>query len=219
MQDLPALCVYNNRPFTEADIKGIQNVGIGGKRDDMATTGQFGIGFNAVYHLTDCPSFLSNKDTLCVFDPLLKYTPRARKTSPGQKLLTRDQFRQKFPDMLSGYLEDFDEFKGLEGTMFRLIPLRTKQSVISAEEFSPRRVKNLLNDFRKVSLEALLFLNNIKKITISCIGEQTNKLETEYYISARLSDKDQRHHDKLVQHLKLFKDNPCDNNYIHVPCV
>ena len=111
VQNLPALCVYNNRPFTEADIKGIQNVGIGGKRDDMATTGQFGIGFNAVYHLTDCPSFLSNKDTLCVFDPLLKYTQRAGKTCPGRRYETGDQFRQTFPDMLSGYLEDIDEFK------------------------------------------------------------------------------------------------------------
>ena len=209
VQNLPALCVYNNRPFTDADIKGIQKVGIGGKRDDMATTGQFGIGFNAVYHLTDCPSFLSNKDTLCVFDPLLKYTQRAGKTCPGRRYETGDQFRITFPDMLSGYLEDIDEFKGFGGTIFRF-PTENKTIYNSKECFGPQRVDELLGDFRKVAEECLLFLNNIKKITISCIAEQTNKLETKYCINASLSDEDQGHRTHLSEHLKLFKSNRSD---------
>ncbi|KAJ7380157.1 hypothetical protein OS493_010868 [Desmophyllum pertusum] len=49
----PALCVYNNKPFTKADIDGIQNLGEGSKGDDPNKTGQYGVGFNAVYHLTD----------------------------------------------------------------------------------------------------------------------------------------------------------------------
>jgi hypothetical protein len=51
--------VYNDSSFSEADIKGIQCLGIGSKGDDPTKTGQYGVGFNAVYHLTDVPSFLT----------------------------------------------------------------------------------------------------------------------------------------------------------------
>ncbi|XP_071785165.1 sacsin-like [Asterias amurensis] len=205
VQKLPALCVYNDKSFTEADIKGIQKVGVGGKREDISTTGRFGIGFNAVYHLTDCPSFLSNKDTLCVFDPLLKYTARADSSCPGRMYDTKEDFRQKFPDMVSGYLED--EFNDLEGTMFRF-PLREKPSAISNECFRPGKVKALLEEFQTVSDEALLFLNNIKKITVSCIDEVTNKLVEKYSTNATFTDKDNNYRAKLAEHVKRFKSDP-----------
>ncbi|KAK3727489.1 hypothetical protein QZH41_006426 [Actinostola sp. cb2023] len=60
----PALCVYNNAPFTNSDIIGIQNLGEGNKGDDPNKTGQYGIGFNAVYHLTDVPSFISKGEEI-----------------------------------------------------------------------------------------------------------------------------------------------------------
>ena len=59
LQETPALCIMNNRKFTEEDIKGIAKLGRGGKRDSSDTIGKFGIGFNVAYHVTDCPSFLS----------------------------------------------------------------------------------------------------------------------------------------------------------------
>ncbi|XP_038061695.1 sacsin-like [Patiria miniata] len=206
--ELPSLCVYNDKPFTEADIKGIQRVGVGGKRDDIATTGKFGIGFNAVYHLTDCPSFLSNSDTLCVFDPLLMFSPATRNTSPGIKLPTHDGFKKKFPDMWKGYLEDIPFFNGKGGTVFRF-PLRKQPSVLSRETYFPMRVEELLGDFKKVSQEALLFLNNIKSISVSCIDEHTNKLTTEYCISAKLSQNEERRA-RFTEHLKRFTDNPSE---------
>ena len=212
-QRLPALCVYNNRSFTEEDIAGIQKVGVGGKRDDVTTTGRFGIGFNAVYHLTDFPSFLSNKDKLCVFDPLLKCIPGATERSPGKMFLTNAQFRLKFPDMLCGYLEDLEEFIGEEGTMFRF-PLRTTVICNITKMFSMQsEVGRMLDDFKKVSVEALLFLNNIQKISISRMNEKTNKLETEYVVHATLSEGDHQHRIKFAEHLKLLKNNPCE----HIP--
>ncbi|XP_038060324.1 sacsin-like [Patiria miniata] len=207
--ELPSLCVYNDKPFTEADIKGIQKVGVGGKRDDITTTGKFGIGFNAVYHLTDCPSFLSNSDTLCVFDPLLMLSPETKKSSPGMHLMANDRFREKFPDMLRGYLEDIPAFSGKGGTIFRL-PLRTQPSGLSRETYHSSRVQELLGDFKKVSQEALLFLNNIKSISVSCIDEHTNKLTTEYHISAKLSEQDEERRARFTKHLKLFTDNPSE---------
>ncbi|XP_038066420.1 sacsin-like [Patiria miniata] len=207
--DLPSLCVYNDKPFTEADIKGIQKVGVGGKRDDITTTGKFGIGFNAVYHLTDCPSFLSNNDTLCMFDPLLMFSPVTQKNSPGKQLMVDDRFRENFPDMLRGYLEDIPAFNGKGGTVFRF-PLRKEQSRLSEETYHPRRVQELLGEFKEVSDEALLFLNNIKMISVSCIDEHTNNLTTEYSISAKLSEQDEDRRSKLAEHLKLFTDDPCE---------
>jgi len=39
----------------------IQNVANGKKRGDPTKTGQFGLGFNSVYHITDTPIFLTGK--------------------------------------------------------------------------------------------------------------------------------------------------------------
>ena len=52
----PALLVWNDKGFTEEDLIGIQKLGLGSKRTNAESIGQYGIGFNAVYHLTDCPS-------------------------------------------------------------------------------------------------------------------------------------------------------------------
>ena len=60
----PALCVYNNKPFRNEDIEGIRNLGEGSKGDDPNKTGQYGVGFNAVYHLTDVPSFMTKERIL-----------------------------------------------------------------------------------------------------------------------------------------------------------
>ena len=51
----PALCVYNNKSFTDDDIRGIQSLGEGSKRNVLEKIGRYGVGFNAVYQLTDCP--------------------------------------------------------------------------------------------------------------------------------------------------------------------
>ena len=59
----PALCVYNDRPFTERDIAGIQNLGEGSKAEDPLKIRKFGVGFNCVYHITDVPTFLTSVDS------------------------------------------------------------------------------------------------------------------------------------------------------------
>ena len=46
----PSLLVWNNMNFSDNDLQGIQKLGLGSKRDDLESIGQFGIGFNIVYH-------------------------------------------------------------------------------------------------------------------------------------------------------------------------
>ena len=50
----PSLCVYNNKSFTKQDLIGIQNLGGGSKSEDPTKTGQYGVGFNCVYHCDRC---------------------------------------------------------------------------------------------------------------------------------------------------------------------
>jgi hypothetical protein len=55
-----ALIVENNGVFRPVDFERLQNLAGGGKRDEAGTTGAFGIGFVAVYQITDAPEIFSN---------------------------------------------------------------------------------------------------------------------------------------------------------------
>lgn len=57
------------------------------KLEKLAATGRFGLGFNAVYHFTDMPSFVSGEH-LVIFDPHTKYLPGASSVQPGIKVRT-----------------------------------------------------------------------------------------------------------------------------------
>lgn len=46
---------------------------------------RFGLGFNAVYHLTDVPSFVSG-DHIVMFDPHARYLPGISPAQPGLKI-------------------------------------------------------------------------------------------------------------------------------------
>ena len=52
----PAMLVYNNQVFTDKDFDSIRNLGQSEKAQDLQKTGRFGVGFNAIYHVTDYPS-------------------------------------------------------------------------------------------------------------------------------------------------------------------
>ena len=183
----PALCVFNDKPFTAEDLEGIQKLGIGSKTDDPEKTGQYGIGFNAVYHLTDCPSFLSNEDTLCFLDPHCRYAPEATLDSPGERFeQIDDEFREDFKDVLVGYLGEYFNLK--EATMFRL-PLRTfersRNSLISQHYFGNYNFKALLQRFEAESKKMLLFLNHVKKISISEMNKD-GQLKPSYSVFSKL---------------------------------
>lgn len=50
---------HNGRPFSEADILGITDVGEGTKFEDVDTIGRFGVGFKAVFAYTESPRIWS----------------------------------------------------------------------------------------------------------------------------------------------------------------
>ena len=199
----PALCVYNDKPFTEKDLEGIQRLGKGGKRDSLEMTGKYGIGFNSVYHLTDCPSFLTDDNTLVILDPHCCYAVAARRDEPGEMFSPIDErFRHDFSDTLDGYLLNHFNLRG--STMFRF-PLRRKyKSMISNVSID---MKNLLDTFQEEARKSLLFLNHIKKITISEIG-QNNKLICIHQVETVMNPENEKKREDLAQKIRGFKSTP-----------
>ena len=176
----PALLFWNNSTFSDEDLVGIQKIGLGNKRDDPDKIGQYGIGFNVVYHFTDCPSFIT-KDRLCILDPHYRYIARNKREKPGRMYKNLEEWWEKFPDMKSPYLRndlhDFpDEMK--EGTLFRL-PLRlTKEDAEQSEIVENDGYFNLKNLHKKLETwvpqlrEALLFVHHVCDIRLYVIDSE-----------------------------------------------
>ena len=203
----PALLVYNDRPFTENDIKGIQNLGQGSKRDDSSKTGQYGIGFNSVYHITDCPSFISNDDLFCVLDPHCRFVPGATINKPGR--LFKPPLKKvwkSFKDMKPCYYSVLDRDVSLKGgTLFRF-PLRNKQcaakSDISKDEVTNEAIEALLDEFAANSGDLLLFLNFVTSLKLSIIdenGTRRDKFSVRVDVDAAAKAKRKEFSQKIVE--------------------
>ncbi|KAK7495444.1 hypothetical protein BaRGS_00013383 [Batillaria attramentaria] len=168
----PALCVYNNRSFTSQDMEGIHNLGRGSKGSDLLKTGQYGVGFNAVYHITDTPSFWTLQDdvdeVICVFDPSCMYLPDLSPYEPGVKFEDVSGLREAYPDLFAAYIRSGVTMNE-PGTLFRF-PLRTeemaKTSDIKNEAVTVDDIAQLLENFKEEMGACLLFLNNINSIGI-----------------------------------------------------
>ncbi|KAK3611578.1 hypothetical protein CHS0354_018093 [Potamilus streckersoni] len=203
----PALCVFNNSAFTQTDIQGIHELGLGSKREDPLKTGQYGVGFNAVYHLTDAPSFLTkgpeleHGEILCVFDPTCQYLPKVDERNPGVQCVV-DKVRNNYPDVLTGYLEE-TFFKANLGTMFRF-PLKNKKTTntthISSKQVDEEEVNKILWKFRDDAFDALLFVKHVSKITVSNIS--SGKLVEEYKVEVTMSEEDKRMRDEFFQSVR-----------------
>ena len=160
----PALLFWNDSKLTDEDLKGIQKIGLGNKREH-------GIGFNVVYHYTDCPSFISN-DRLCILDPHRRYIPQRRK--PGVMYKDLKQLWNKFPHMKSSFLQnDLENFPGVDiesGLLFRL-PLRLNEEDAEQSEivhsscyFEVEKLEKEIKEWVLSIQEALLFVHHVRDV-------------------------------------------------------
>ncbi|CAC5394544.1 SACS [Mytilus coruscus] len=186
-----ALCIFNDAVFTNDDLEGIKRLGVGSKGDDKTKTGQFGIGFNSVYHITDAPCILALGPEaawggcFCVLDPHCQYAPLAYDGDPGM-CMEAAELMSDYPDVFNTFLS-MKELKGNKGTWFRF-PIRSSDHVksqICNSVFCSRDIEHLLLKMRKDIQECLLFLLNIKQITISSIN--SDSVHT-IHCSVRVSD-------------------------------
>ena len=188
----PALLVWNDSVFSEKDLKGIQHLGLGSKRSNSETIGQYGIGFNAVYHLTDCPSFLSGGDTLCILDPHMRYVPQATDRHPGAMYRHLDEeFWSIFDGIKSTYLRDDLANRPkelLSGSLFRF-PLRHSLKVAQTSDIvkdlpgeldthviSSDKMNDLLEYWAPKMKQTLLFLHNVRELKFFVIKDERGVL-------------------------------------------
>lgn len=167
----PAMLVYNNQVFTDRDFDSIRHLGQSEKAQDLQKTGRFGIGFNAIYHVTDFPSFIS-RQRLIFFDPHGAAIPGTSRQQPGREW----QYGS------AGWLANYPEFMQLyqvgglppgvadfQGTLFRL-PLRTsaqaQHSEIRKQPFTESNVRELLDELIQTGGELLLFLKSVCTIRV-----------------------------------------------------
>ena len=190
----PALCVYNDKPFGKEDLDGIRKLGTGRKQNSPEMTGKYGIGFNSVYHLTDCPSFLSDDDTLAFLDPHCRHFGNSDRGQLFNLKLADERFRNNISDTLSGYLPEHFNLHG--STMFRF-PLRRGGSESKISNNSPN-VEELFQTFQKEARRSLLFLNHVKKITLSKI-HSSNKLEEISRVESIMTAEDEKKRQELTQ--------------------
>ena len=182
----PALLVFNDSAFSQADLEGLQRLGVGSKNADPAKTGQYGVGFNAVYNLTDLPSFITKGpeieggETLCILDPLQKHNEEYC----GMRY-NMEEVRNAFPDVLAGYSEHV--FEGRDrGSMFRF-PLRRIQTELG-RAMTTDTINEILDTLKSEMADFLLFLRSVSKITVSDIS--SGSLRTEYSVHVELSEDD-----------------------------
>ena len=196
----PALLVWNDSVFSQKDFEGIQKLGRGNKQSDAKTIGQYGIGFNSVYHLTDCPSFIT-AGSLCIFDPHCKYTPDSSVIFPGEKFTLTEKFWSDFPDMKPAYLHSnvngpSECIEVRSGSLFRF-PLRHTQELVKASEIVNANLKNFegvvtadkmhnyLLKWAPQMKQSLFFLNHVTELKFFVIHESSNnslKLEHHYQV-------------------------------------
>lgn len=170
----PSLLVYNNAIFTAEDFQSIQRIGDSLKKsseDSRAKIGRFGIGFNAVYHWTDLPSFVSS-NYLVMLDPQARFLPNVNPSNPGKMVdfVGNPTIVSQFPDQFKPYeIEGLKWGKTFNGTLFRL-PLRTadqaKTSLLSKRALSLKEAADLLEALKLEASAMLLFLKSVTKIEI-----------------------------------------------------
>ncbi|TAD93027.1 MAG: hypothetical protein EA000_01760, partial [Oscillatoriales cyanobacterium] len=167
----PAMLVYNDRVFTDKDFDSIRSLGQSEKARDLQKTGRFGVGFNAIYHVTDFPSFVS-RDRIIFFDPHGAAIPGTSRQEPGREWNLADaKWYEKYPNFMQVYAAGGLPFgdTNFQGTLFRL-PLRTtesaKNSEIRKQAFTESNVKELLDELRQSGEELLLFLKSVQEIRV-----------------------------------------------------
>ena len=206
----PALLVYNDKPFTERDLEGIQNLGEGSKGSDPNKTGKYGVGFNCVYHVTDTPTFLTTVEgrgkLLCALDPHCRYVSGASPEYPGQ-MFEVDSLVDDFPDVFACYMSDKPSLSPDQGTMFRL-PLRNRSMAQSSEivthndDFDSNSIVDLFEEFKSELSEMLLFINNVHTVTLSKVDEDTGEIKNIYDVHAHQNEENAKQRHDFNNHVK-----------------
>lgn len=166
----PALYCFNDTVFSPQDLYAISRIGQESKLEKPFAIGRFGLGFNCVYHFTDIPAFVSGEN-IVMFDPHACNLPGISPSHPGLRIrFAGRNILEQFPDQFSPFLQfGCDMQHPFSGTLFRF-PLRSAtvapRSQIKNEGYAAEDVISLFASFSESLSNSLLFLRNVKTITI-----------------------------------------------------
>jgi HEPN domain-containing protein len=170
----PAVLVWNDSVFSEKDFTGICELGLGSKKKESGTIGEYGIGFNVVYHLTDCPSFISNNQDFCFLDPRGKIYEG--QTGGRIRLdAESENFLETFSHIKAPYLREGCTVPNKDihqGTLFRF-PLRKADSKISSRKPKIESIKNNIEQWIEEVKLSILFLLNLEEINFYTIDKNS----------------------------------------------
>jgi hypothetical protein len=159
-----ALIVKNDGVFREVDFERMQNVASGGKREEMGTTGTFGIGFIAVYQITDYPELFSSG---------LHWTIRPEQDD-SQRIEERDA--------------------EMQGTLFRLPwafdPDSAVRRKLRIEAVQPAQLSDFELEMGQALSLAALFLKQLKVLELKREGKLVKRIEREVMADGRILIKD-----------------------------
>ena len=149
-----ALLVSNNGVFRDVDFQRLQNIASGGKRQEAGTTGAFGLGFIAVYQVTDAPEIFSNGRHW-------RITPQA----PTQQRI------QERPAQTSG-------------TLFRLPwafdPASAVRRSLRLEAIQPGQLDDFAQHIAVAIEPASLFLKQLQLLEVQRNGHTIRRIERKF---------------------------------------
>ena len=196
-----ALWVYNDAEFRDEDFENLTKLSGATKEHSTEKIGKFGLGFNAVYNLTDVPMLVS-RNYFVILDPHTFYLGKAirNKSKPGMKIdlnknvkrlrTFRNQFKP-FNGIFGCDLELKEERNSYSGTLFRF-PLRTKEQAVKSEikqlHYDSSQVKALLLKFILGARSLLLFTQNIRKVSILHLPHKGNQPDVIFELTKELSE-------------------------------
>ena len=181
----PALWAYNNSVFTDTDIGNIIKLGGATKEDQPVKIGKFGLGFNAVYNMTDVPSVLT-RHYMIIFDPHMNHIGHAaRNGQPGvqinlaknKKALKKWCDHFKLFNGVFGCEINLDSDVDFKGTLFRF-PLRTssqaKRSLISDVHYQEIDVMETMQMLAQTANNILMFTQHVKQLEFYRMDNNTD---------------------------------------------
>ena len=228
-----ALYAYDDVEFKEVDYASIQRVGDGLKRGDPTKTGQFGLGFNSCYHLTDMPTFCSGSN-LVLFDPHRLYLPiddrGERQTGMVVDMADKgakygkvgEHFADVYRDQTHAFAGMFgctgrgewakDEVSGApggKGTLFRL-PLRSTKIAKASKikrgttAVTPAMAQaDVLDPFIADASSCMLFLRSVEDVKVYVWEE--GSASQELVFSANMDDMTEDKRNQRKSQMALLK--------------
>lgn len=160
-----------------------------------------------MYHLTDLPSFVSDKYVV-LFDPQGDYLPNVSALNPGKRIeYVTSSAISKYQDQLTPYIAFGCNMEtSFPGTIFRF-PLRNKEqassSKLSKQAYLADDISSMFDNLFEEGVFTLLFLKSVISIEMYVWDAEMPKPRKTYSCSIGLSDNDTVWHRQAL--LRLSK--------------